>query len=192
MQLRTLLLVAALAACAHGLSEDTYEDKVLNWKSSNSKEQFIRSFNEQHSTKLKGGRADRLYNHILSLFDYKAARFNDKGLTYYLPITHHLSFLPDPIADAVEKVAALCRAGYYKGLEFVHDEALELHHVFFEWMNDSGTVHVLSFLCFTYIGVAFLSWLVNRFTDGIWPSERALARETRRQAEEYLKRKRDL
>ena len=34
-------------------------------------------------------------------------------------------------------------------------------------------------------------WFVIRFTDGIWPSERRLARHTRERAAEYRRRKKD-
>ena len=35
----------------------------------------------------------------------------------------------------------------------------------------------------------FMQWAINRFTDGIWPSERAAAREIRRKAQEYMQSK---
>ena len=39
--------------------------------------------------------------------------------------------------------------------------------------------------------VSFLSWIVNRFSDGLTPQARALNKETRRKAQEYLASKRD-
>jgi len=187
----TFAVLAASLAVAAAFTGDTYEEKAKTWKNQNSKEEFIRSFNKQHKANLKAGRADRLYRHIVSLLDTKAARFTDNGLTYYLPLTHHFTFLPDPIADGIEYVCTFLRKGYYLALEKVHAEALEHHHNFFEWMNDSGTVNVLMFLCASYLVVAVFSWFINRFTDGIWPSERALAKETRRRAQEYIARKRE-
>ena len=77
----------------------TYSEKVADWRDTNKKESFISSFNSQNKKdKVKGGRADRLWVHLNDLFDNKAVRFTDEGISYYLPITHHLTFLPDPAA----------------------------------------------------------------------------------------------
>ena len=188
LQLCSLALLLSFAA---GYTGDTYEEKVKSWKQTHTQEEFIKQFNKEHNANVKGGRADRLYKHILSLLDTKAVRFTDNGMTYYLPITHYLSFLPDFVAEAIEAVTTILRIAYYKGLEFVHDEAIELHHVAIEWLNETGTVHVMLYVCVAYMGVSFLSWIVNRFSDGLTPQARALNKETRRKAQEYLASKRD-
>ena len=51
--------------------------------------------------------------------------------------------------------------------------------------------HVMIVLCSGYLAIAFLSWLVNRFTDGVTPTQRKLNQETRRRAEDYIRSKRD-
>jgi hypothetical protein len=124
--------------------------------------------------------------------DNKGVRFTNDGLTYTMPVTHYFTFLPDPVADGIEFVSSLGRKAYYGALEFAHDEAIEMQHLAVEWMNESGGVTVLLYLCGTYLTVAMLSWVINRFTDGLWPSDRALAKETRRRADEYIARKREL
>ena len=73
----------------------------------------------------------------------------------------------------------------------IHDEGVQTHHDFFDWINEVGIAHVLLFLCGGYLAIAFLSWLINRFTDGILPSARKLNQETRRRAEEYKASKRN-
>ena len=125
------------------------------------------------------------------LLDNGGVRFTDGGITYYLPITHHLTFLPDPVADAIEAASSFLRYFYYAGLRLIHADAADKTHDFLHWAEQQGYISVVTGICITYLAFSFLTWLVNRFSDGIWPSERALTRETRRRAEEYLSRKRD-
>ena len=186
------LLCLATVALVAAYGEETYEEKAQNWLKQNSKEEFIRSFNSQHKENVKGGRADRLYNHMVSLMELKGARFTDNGVSYTLPVTHYFTFLPDPVADGVEAVMLYGRKAYYKVLELVHDEAIEVQHAAAEWLNESGLLTLMLVLCATYLGVSVLSWFIARFTDGLFPSQRALNQETRRKAEEYLARKRQL
>ena len=131
-------------------------------------------------------RSQALHNH--------AVRFAEGGssseFSYTLPITYSLSLLPDVVCDLIELVARICRKVYYAALYAVHDEAVATHHDFFHWINEVGIAHVMLFLCAGYIGIAFLSWIINRFTDGILPSSRKLNQETRRKAEEYKAHKR--
>ena len=193
--MRMFGLALALLALASAAAS-SYEEKADQWKKMNSQATFVRTYNEQHGETLDSVRADRLYKHVLSLIDSKAARFTENPaglpqLSYYLPITHYLSFLPDFVAEAIEALTTILRIAYYKGLEFVHDEAIELHHVAIEWLNETGTVHVMLYVCVAYMGVSFLSWIVNRFSDGLTPQARALNKETRRKAQEYLASKRD-
>ena len=49
------------------------------------------------------------------------------------------------------------------------------------------TFWVLSAIVFLVVAY----WFINRFTDGIWPTERRLARDTRERAAEYRRRKKD-
>lgn len=188
---RCLLLVGclALAAAFHG---DTYEEKVKNWKDQHTQKQFIDAFNRETKGNLKGGRADRLYKHVISLLDNKGARFTDDGLTYYLPITHHLTILPDVVAEGIETLMTVLRKVYYGTLEFVHDEAIELHHQALDVFMESGAAKVMTTLCGTYLAFAALSWVINRFTDGLSPTQRKLNKDTRERAAEYIARKREL
>ena len=192
MRSTCLLVVGCLAIAAQAYTGETHAEKAENWKKEHTQKQFIDAFNRETKQNVKGGRADRLYKHVISLLDHKGARFTDEGLTYYLPITHHLTFLPDFAAEAVEWVCTQLRKVYYGVLDFVHDEAIELHHQALDMFLDTGFAKALTYLCGGYLVLAALTWLINRFTDGISPSQRKLNKETRARAEEYIARKREL
>lgn len=194
MQLRSVLFLG-LALCAAAQYDDatkSYAERAEEWKKMNTKDQFVRSFNKETGHNVKGKRADRLYNHVISLLDHKGAQLTDNGIKYYLPITHHFTFLPDQVAEGIEFISLLGRKVYYGTLEFIHEEAIEIHHKYLDHFLESGAAKVVSFCCGSYIAVAALSWLVNRFTDGVSPTQRKLNKDTRRRAQEYLARKREL
>jgi len=173
-------------------SQKSYEQRVKEWKESNTKADFISKVKkETGDKKLKGGRADRLWTHMMDLFDNRGVRFADDGgsITYYLPITHHLTFLPDILCEAVEFVMRFLRFYYYSALHLIHSEAIDKHHDGIEWLNKSGWASVITGLCMVYLGFSAISWVIYRFSDGIFPSERAENRETRRLAEEYKRMK---
>jgi ligand-binding SRPBCC domain-containing protein len=173
--------------------EESYKEKVKNWKSMNKKAEFIKKVRtETKDTKLTGARADRLWRHMNDLLDNGGVRFTADGITYYLPISHHLTWLPDPINEAIEFVCRFLRFYYYAALRLIHKDAADLTHDFLEALNKSGWFSLITAMCVTYIAMTSLSWLINRFSDGLWPAERALAKETRRRAEEYLAHKREL
>ena len=71
------------------------------------------------------------------------------------------------------------------------EEAHEFHHNLVEHLNEKGIMQVLLALCGVYLAYSMLSWVVNRFTDGLWPSERKANKETKRLAREYMAKKRE-
>ena len=82
-----------------------------------------------------------------------------------LPLVAVLVAVLSTEGNRIEEGSDFFRALYYGGLEMVHDEAVELQHQFFEYVTETGAVHVIVWLCVSYIAVAALSWFVNRFTE---------------------------
>ena len=189
---RFLVLVLSAATIVAGLEGETHEEKVKNWKNQHTKETFVRNFNKETGESVKGKRADRLYKHVISLLEHKGAQFTDNGIKYYLPITHHFTFLPDVVAEGIEYISTLLRKVYYGSLELLHPDAIEVHHNFLDQLLETGAAKVLTWACGSYLAVAALSWFVNRFTDGLLPQQRKLNKQTRRLAQEYAARKREL
>lgn len=194
---RAALLCLALAAFATAKTADrnAYDDKIKRWRSDTDKAKFIKDFNNEQkgSAPVKGARADRLWVHINDMLDNHAVRFKDgPGLefSYYLPITHHLTFLPDFVCESIELASRIIRKVYFSVLYGIHDRGVQHHHDFVDSMVESGLVNAASVACGIYLAFAGFFWLVNRFTDGIFPSDRALNKETRRRAEEYMRSKR--
>ena len=173
-------------------SEKTYEDKVSDWKAQNKKADFISKVKKDtKDNALKGKRADRLWVHMMDLFDNRGVRFTDEGITYYLPITHHLTLLPDILCEGIEFVMRFLRFYYYAALHLIHADAIDNHHHAIEWLNKSGWASLITGACLVYLGFSAVSWVIYRFSDGIFPAERAANKETRRLANEYLKSKRE-
>ena len=48
-----------------------------------------------------------------------------------------------------------------------------------EWLQENGTLPVLQAGMVGFLAFSLLRWAIYRFTDGIWPSERAIANEGR-------------
>jgi len=187
--------LVAVAAAGKTASKSDYDDKIKQWRDSTTKESFISQFNKEHKGyAVKGARAERLWVHINDMLDNHAVRFPEGHTTefsYTLPISHHLTFLPDFVCEFIELLSRVGRKFYYKTLYAIHDEGVQLHHDLFEYIHEVGAAHVMIILCSGYLVIAFLSWLINRFTDGVTPTQRKLNQETRRRAEEYLRSKRD-
>lgn len=55
-----------------------------------------------------------------------------------MPLTHHLAFLPDPIAEAIEFVCRFVRFYYYAGLRLIHADLADIFHELLEQLNKSG------------------------------------------------------
>lgn len=190
-------LLLAVSSCA-ALTQD-YKDKVEKWRVGNSKEEFL---NRASDDIVKGGakkldklQKERLWAHFQMLLDHGGVRFkSDTSIIYSTPITFAFSyitrFLPDVLLDGAEMISREGHKLYYGALHIFGESAHEVYHDAVWWMNESGAIYIPLTLCGGYLAIAFLSWMINRFTDGIWPSERRLAKEVRERSTEYLKSKR--
>ena len=139
--------------------DKTYEEKVKDWKASNKKSDFISKVKKDtKDPKLTGKRGDRLWTHMLDLFDNRGVRFTDEGITYYLPITHHLTFVPDIVCEAIEFVMRFLRFYYYAALHLLHVDAIDKHHAGIEWLNKSGWASLITGGCMVYLGFTAISW----------------------------------
>ena len=64
-------------------------------------------------------------------------------------------------------------------------------HEWLEWLQENGSLPIIQASMVAYLAMNFLRWLVYRVTDGIWPSERAIAKRDRELAASYKKRHAD-
>ena len=188
-----LAVTAALATPALGVSAE-YKRQADSWRKTTTRSEFFRLFNEdrkgvdevhEHSP-----RADRLWAYIEEQLEHGGVVFKESGdMMYALPMTHFVP-LPDFFLDVIEVGIRPLRKVYSRFLvDVVHEDAHQILHEFVEWLQETGVHAGLHVVAAGLLGFSCLQWLIYRFTDGIWPSERKLAKETKRLAQDYLKKK---
>ena len=185
----TLLFAVALVTPATAaMTKYEYTEKAAEWRKSHSKDDFLSQFNKDLSNPVEGPRADRLWNYFQEQLDNSGLRFKDDGTVQYsLPITHIISpFVPNVVAEGLEAVAKVGRKMWYFFTNMLPHGVHEKHHDGVEWLHETGVIYIMLGAFGMYAILGFLNWLVNRFTDGVWPSERAMVAERRRAAAEYL------
>jgi hypothetical protein len=191
--MRHLSCVVAIALLAFttpvlGVTKE-YKKKAKEWREQHTRSDFFREVNKDRDVPITGPRADRLWAYLEEQFDHGAVVFKDNGIAYSLPLTHFIP-LPDFFVDLIEAGMRPLRKVYYFAMEMISESAHETHHIYVEWLNEKGVVTVLVGFCIAYISWSVLMWFVNRFTDGIWPSERRLNKHTKKLASDYMAKKR--
>mmetsp|Transcript_29177 Transcript_29177/g.75088 ORF Transcript_29177/g.75088 Transcript_29177/m.75088 type:complete len:190 (-) Transcript_29177:1843-2412(-) len=183
-----MLLVACLAASASAMSE-AYKTKAEEWKKSTTREAFFREFNKDRDSPVTGPRADRLWSYVNEQLDHGGIVWKDGGaMVYALPVTHFIP-LPDFFLDLLESTFKPFRTIYYIVMDAVHEDAHSIHHEWIEWLQENGVLPLLQAAMVSFLALSFLRWLIYRFTDGIWPSERKIAQKDRELAAAYKKKK---
>jgi hypothetical protein len=167
-----------------------YKKKVEDWRKSNSRSSFFEQFNKEKDPPVSGPRADRLWAYINEQLDYGGIVFKDGSMVYSLPMTHFLP-LPDFFVDLIEMAFKPLRRVYYFVMDTIHDDAHAIHHAALEYLEENGVLPVIQGGIACLLVFYALHWAVYRFTDGIFPSERRLAKETKRLSAAYLAKKRD-
>lgn len=186
--MRSTFLLLALLGSVTAVTEE-YKKRAKEWKKQNTKDNFIEEFNKRQDQKLSGPAADRLWAHLNEQLDNGGVVFKDAGsIVYSLPMTHFIP-LPDFFVDCIDAVLKPLRLAYYKVMDAISDTAHETHHELMEYLQEKGVLAVLQVGMLSFIALNFLRWLVYRFTDGIFPSERQLAKSTRELAAAYKAKK---
>ena len=182
------VLIALLAASASALT-DEYKKKAADWKKTTTRADFFREFNKNRDSPITGPRADRLWNYVNEQLDHGGIVWKDSGaMVYALPMTHFVP-LPDFFLDLLEKTLKPMRTVYYIVMDAIHEDAHSIHHEWIEWLQENGSLPVLQSCMVAFLAFSFLRWLVYRFTDGFWPSERAEAKKERALAAAYKSKK---
>ena len=187
--MRAVLFFLALAVTSTSAISAEYKKKAEDWKKQTTRADFFREFNKNRDTPIKGPRADRLWNYINEQLDHGGIVWKDGGtMVYALPLTHFVP-LPDFFLDLLESTLKPMRTVYYIIMDAIHEDAHSIHHEWIEWLQENGTLPILQALMVSFLAFNFLRWLVYRFTDGIWPSERKEAQRERELARAYKQKK---
>ena len=184
--MRTALVLALLGSAA-GVTEE-YKVKATKWKKENTRASFMKEFNKDRDTPISGPRADRLWNYLNEQLEYGGIVWKGDGMTYQVPMTHFLP-LPDFFVDVIETCLKPLRKLYFQGMNLISDTAHETHHEIMEHLQEKGALQVIQIALGAFVAFSFVNWLIYRFTDGIFPSERKLAKETRALAAAYMAKK---
>jgi len=188
--LRAPLLCVCFALLAQPCVSVTaeYRQKVEDWRKTNKRASFFEQFNKNKDPPVSGPRADRLWAYINEQLDYGGIVWKDGSMVYSLPMTHFIP-LPDFFVDCIETALKPLRRVWYFVMDAIHDDAHELHHNALEWLEGNGSLQVIQGIVSSVLAFYALHWAVYRFTDGIFPSERRLAKDTKRLSREYLAKK---
>jgi len=183
--LKTLLLAALFAPSAAKFSvlpslSDKYKEKVKNFRESTTKDDFIKQMDSDSKTPLSGKQADRMWDYLEAQLHDGRVIFKDDGSMKFStpPLQPVAPYLPAALVDSVEFVVEMLRQ--FVGLFYnqlpghVHDK----HNDMVEWLNDSGTIHLVLGGLFAFIGMSFLRCLYFRLTADSSP-------EIKRKAAEY-------
>jgi hypothetical protein len=188
--LASVVLLALVQSCASVSAE--YKKKAQEWKNKNTRTEFFQEFNRDRDPPVSGPRADRLWNYIEEQLSHGGIVFKDSGaLVYQVPMTHFLP-LPDFFVDLIESLVMIpCRKIWYIVMDLLHESAHEIHHEWLEHFESTGTLRIVQGCIAVFIAFQMLRWAVYRFTDGVFPSERKLAKQTKKYAADYLAKKND-
>jgi len=188
MRAAILLFIAFGVSSTVAISE-AYKKKAEDWKKRTSRADFFREFNKERDTPVSGPRADRLWAYVNEQLDHGGIVFKDSGaMVYALPMTHFVP-LPDFFLDLIESTLKPMRTVYYIAMDAIHEDAHTIHHEWIEWLQENGTLPVVQACMVAFLAFSFCRWLVYRFTDGLWPSEREVAKKERALAAAYKSKK---